>query len=190
MALKIKSFAVDPRAQIVYPTQFESDLWIALPADRVDTQDASTITDPASELLYSSVFDSARLVDFGDGSGDRRERRLGTNMALILAYDDGLTGVTDPVIKLFGRRKGGDTRWRVLRNLLDSLTITLETASSDLDQDGTPQGGSEVAGLKYTVPSRSQMCDMQGCSEFIIGVETALAGTGTTSTAHVLAYTF
>jgi hypothetical protein len=93
---------------------------------------------------------------------------MGTIIELALGYDDELASITDPVVKLFGRRDSGD-RWSLIRNLNGDLSATLATDASDVT-DGT---------LKYTTPDPDvARFNIGTYGEVLVGVETALAGTG------------
>jgi hypothetical protein len=134
----------------------------AISAGLVATIDNASITNPATQITRS-------------GTSIVRSDSGGTFLVVRLAYDDGLTGITNPIVKVFGRASLSEP-WRLLRNRAGSLSASLATASTDAT-DGT---------LDYTTPDLStNVWDVQGCDQFIIGVETALAGTGTTSNATV-----
>ncbi len=131
----------------------------------ITTQDAATVTNPAALLTANS----ARLF--------KRPNGRGTTLLLALGYDDELSGLTDPVIVVFGRRNSSD-RWMVLPTISGSRTMTLTSAAATTDEtDGT---------LKYTQADPSaRAVDVLGCDEFIIAVQTALDGTGTKTNAIV-----
>lgn len=122
------------------------------------TQDAATITNPDTQITTStrSIF---------------RRRGAGTILLLRLGYDDGLTSITNPIVKVFGRTDLNT--WMVLKDVAGNLTVTLTTAASTDVADGT---------LLYTAADvASTSIDCLGCEEILIGVQTALAGTGTVS---------
>jgi len=100
--------------------------------------------------------------------------KRGTFLQVRLLYDDGLTSITDPVIQIFGRYDDTD-QWQRLRNLSNSVDVTLTTATSLDVTDGT---------LKYTDPAfDAHTVDLNATDELLIGVKTALTGTGTVNTA-------
>jgi hypothetical protein len=134
----------------------------AIAAGLVATIDNATVTNPTTQVTRS-------------GTSIVRSDSGGVFMLVRLAYDDGLTAITNPSVKVFGRANLGEP-WRLLRNRAGALSASLVTASTDAT-DGT---------LDYTTPDlTTNVWDVQGCDQFIIAVETALAGTGTTSNATV-----
>ncbi len=136
--------------------------WVTvLDAGTVTTIDNASITAPATQVTRAGT----HPIYLGTGAGQYVQVRMG--------YDASLTVTTNPVVKVFGRRSGG--AWELLPTRAGALTITLAAAATDVS-DGT---------LKYTTPASSAVVDMLGCDEILVGVETALAGTGTTSSAIV-----
>lgn len=125
-------------------------------------QDAASITNPTTEITSSTrhMF--------------RRYGR-GTFLMLRLAYAAALTVGTSPVVKVFGRTSSTDV-WQLLKTEGGSLTGTLTAAATDVT-DGT---------YKYTTCDvLATTWDCLGCELFLVGVETVLAGVGTTSTAFI-----
>ena len=100
---------------------------------------------------------------------------------LRLRYDPTLTGITSPTVKLFGRRRHSSTvvdAWQVLKNRAGNIAATLAATPATDAQDGG-LSESPVDALETTF-------HYGGCNEFVVGVETALAGgTGVTTTALV-----
>lgn len=136
--------------------------WVTvLDAGTVTSADNATITAPTTQVTRAGT----HPIYLGTGAGQYVLVRLG--------YDASLSVTTNPVVKVFGRRSGG--AWELLPTRGGALSITLSAASTDIS-DGT---------LKYTTPAASSTIDTLGCDEILVGVETALAGTGTTSTAIV-----
>lgn len=128
------------------------------------TQDAATITNPNTQITNSTTHVFKR--------GGR-----GTVFFLRLGYDDGLTGITDPVVKVFGRGNSADV-WQLLPTEGGALTGTLTTAATDVT-DGT---------LNYTTCGvLAQAWDCLGCEEIIVGIQTALAGLGVTNNSIIQA---
>lgn len=100
--------------------------------------------------------------------------KRGTFLQVRLVYDDGLTSITDPVIQIFGRYDSTN-QWQRLRNLSDSVDVTLTTSASLDVSDGTSL---------YTDPRFNlHTIDLNATDEIIIGVKTNLSGTGVTNTA-------
>jgi hypothetical protein len=135
-------------------------------------QDAATITNPNTQIT------AATRAIF-------RRNGIGRTMLVRLGYDDGLTGITSPVVKVFGRTGSSDV-WTVLETRSDALTMTLTTVTATDVSDGTllyTQAG-------YTPTVGTQSCDVLGCEEFLIGVQTALAGATTTTANSVIQVKF
>lgn len=100
-----------------------------------------------------------------------QKNNFGTNIMIRLGYDDALTVTANPVIKVYGRTT--TQTWQTLKNKSSSLTTTLITAPTTDDWDAT---------LFYTVPDEtSSAWDCTGCNEILVGLQTALAGTGVTN---------
>jgi len=158
--------SVGSPGQPVSPQSFTGVWQGVITGGRVATQDAATITNPETEITNAASYNLKR--------GGR-----GTFLALRLAYDDGLTSITNPVVKVFGRTSSD--AWQLLKTRASALSATLTTAATDA-QDGT---------LKYTTPDiETHVWDCFGCEEIIVGVETALAGTGTTANSIIQAKLF
>lgn len=122
-------------------------------------QDAATITNPDTQIT------AATRSIFNRGGG-------GTILLIRLGYDDGLTLITNPIIKVFGRTASTEP-WMVLKDAAGNIAITLTTATTTDVTDGT---------LFYTAADvATASVDCLGCDEILIGVQTALAGTGVTN---------
>lgn len=136
--------------------------WITvIDAGGMDDQDAATITNPDTQIILSTRHEIIRGL-------------VGTLLLLRLVYDDGLTLITNPVVKVFGRT--GSQAWQLLKTGAGALTATLTTAATDTT-DGT---------YLYTTPElNSQTWDCLGCERLLVGIETALAGTGTVTNAYL-----
>lgn len=137
---------------------------IAIDAGGMDDQDAATITNPTAQIT-----DSSRHIL-------RREGRRGTFITARLVYDKGLSSITAPKVKLFGRPSPDDA-WELLTSKAGGLnaTITPDTANN---------AGNGV--MNFTTPDQSaHVWDCLGCNEFLFGVETALAATGDVTTARL-----
>jgi hypothetical protein len=157
----------------ILPVSASSKWFTVITAGGMDDQDAATITNPTTEITLST----RNIVLRGwqdDGTDGPNE---GVLLIVRLAYDDGLTSITDPVIKVFGR-DNDDEVWTLLETVGGTVTATIATAATDVT-DGT---------MLYTTPDLSaDAWDTQGCRQILIGVETALAGTGTVTTAYLQA---
>jgi hypothetical protein len=137
---------------------FQTVVAAGLPA----TIDNATITNPVTQITRS-------------GTSLLTTQGRGTFLVVRLAYDAGLTAITAPTVKVFGRGNSGEP-WRILRTRGGALNAQLLTAATDAT-DGT---------LDYTTPDlTTNVWDLQGCDQILVGVEAALAGTGTTSNARI-----
>lgn len=138
----------------VATVQFTSKWYEVNEQGHLETQDNASITNPDTQVT---------------GATNRIFRSLhGTLLMFRMKYDDGLSSITDPVIKVFGRFNSGD-QWMLLRNQDEAITMTLTTAATDVT-DGTD---------KWTTPDlNAHVIDKAGCREFLVGVQTALAATG------------
>lgn len=150
------------------PVQLNNAWATILAAGQVATEDngGSDITNPDTEVDAGNteVFDMAGRA---------------TLLAFALAYDDELTVSADPVLQVFGRKKGMDPAdpWMRLKTIGGDIDLTLATAATDAE-DGT---------LKYTtVDLEDTVVDSMGCDEVAVRVKGALAGTGDTENAKVL----
>lgn len=145
----------------ITPTRGRSAVWTAIDAGGMDDQDAATITRVSTQITLST----RKWIEVVGA---------GTIVLASLVYDDGLTVSADPVVKMFGRVDGGPER--VVRTRGGNLSATIATATSDA-ADGTY--------LRTPFNYDTIAWDLLSYSEFIFGVETALAGTGTTSNAYL-----
>jgi len=147
---------------VVLPVSLSSRWKNIIDPGGMDDQDAATITNPTTQITLGTrkIF---------------KRRANGTTLLVSLAYDDGLTSITNPVIKLFGRYDSTEA-WRVVLTKGGSLTATFAVASTD-STDGTNL---------YTPANYDTIAwDCLGYEEFVMGVETALAGTGDATTAYL-----
>jgi hypothetical protein len=125
--------------------------------------------------------DTARIVNpttaiTADTRRIFRRGGLGTFLVFRLKYNGSITSVTSPKIAVFGRT-GSAEQWQRLsaKSGADSATLTVSTSNDS--GDGT---------MKYTtVVPADHTFDCQGCEEFLVGVETALAATGTVNTSTI-----
>jgi hypothetical protein len=124
------------------------------------TQDAATVTNPAAQL------------NTGRSTIMSRSENIGTTILFRLRYPAGATvpfSVTNPTFAVFGRTGSG--AWERLRNRAGNLSITIAADAADAT-DGT----NDVTTVDHTLHA----VDCLGCNEIIVGIETALAGTGVT----------
>lgn len=137
---------------------------VVIDAGGMTVQDASPITNPDLEITAST----RHII-----SGDNEQSVF---LALRMAYDDGLASITDPIVKVFGRASDAQD-WEILRNKAGSITGTIATDTTNDVSDGT---------LNWTTThADNNVWDRNGCNEFLVGVETALAGFGDTSNAYL-----
>jgi Ca2+/Na+ antiporter len=124
----------------------------------VDTLTGGSIINPASQIS-----DASRQV-FSRGLVPALY--LGVRMVYSNA-----TITANPVVKVFGRARmpnGEAGPWRLLKSRLKDSRVTLLTDPSDLTKDG----------LRVpTADLEAHFFDVQGCNEFLIGVEVVAAGT-------------
>ena len=133
-------------------------------AGGVDGADASPITDPDTDITAS---DHHIFV---------RDMNRGMFVTARMVYDDGISGVTNPIIKLFGRHDSNDM-WQILENLNGDIAVTIAVDLTNDVSDGT---------LNFTHPDGStHVWDCFGCNEFLFGVETKLSATGIVTTAYL-----
>jgi len=112
------------------------------------------------------------VTDLADATSRLIYCSEGTTILIRLKYDDGVTGVTDPIIQVLGIDALGNFHW-LINNTSASKTATLATAVDEDVLDGTYQ---------YTEVGGDQIFDLQGCSQCIIFSQTAFAGTGDVTT--------
>lgn len=166
IGLSVVASSVSPRGETVRSASIVSKWRGVIDAGGPAVQDNASITNPTTQIIAET-----RHIFVLDNAG--------SFVCLRLAYDDGLTSITNPIVKVFGRT-GADV-WQILKTRAGSITGTLTTAATDVT-DGT---------LCYTTPdSQSTTWDCLGCEEILVGVETALAGTGTTSNSIIQARIF
>lgn len=164
MALDRLLLTYDHSGQKVATNAIRGRLHTVVKAGGPAIQDAASITRPDTQII-----DASRVISQLDITG--------TYLSLVLGYDAGLTGITAPVVKLFGRYNNTD-RWELLRNMAEDVNALLRPDSSDVS-DGT---------LAYTtVDLTRQVWDVGRVNEVVVGVETALAGTGTVSNSIIQA---
>ena len=181
----------------VYPTSLMSSWSVALDAGKLSARDVAVVKEPE--------------VDIEDGSGRlfKREMGLGSVVLLRMVYDKTLTAITSPEVVLFGRANSSDQWMRLPRVEGGSRRVVLtadpttnevrggspyipevEEVEEDLEAD-PPVEGVEAVPAVPAVPGDWAVTpfvsvDAQGCNEFMLAVEVALAGsTGDIETAFV-----
>ena len=157
-----------PKHEVSRPVSIAVEWKIAIQVGGMDETDntGSDITNPDTQIV-------------GTTRNTLKINKLGSFLQFRMSYDDGLTGITDPVIQAFGRFDSGE-QWQRLKTIAGSpsIDITLTTSGADLT-DGTDN---------FTDPNfAAQTVDLNGTDEVTIRVLTALAGTGDTSTAFLQA---
>lgn len=142
--------------------------WVELTQTIVSTLDTTYLTN-ISSLVGANISavtspEVSRLVMLDPG----------TNLIFRLKYNASLTGVTNPIIKVYGVDRNG--KFHFLKNLSGSQTMTVTVATSTDITDGT---------WKYTNVVADNIVDTQGSTYFMVVVSTALDGTGTKTTARL-----
>lgn len=135
-------------------------------------QDAATITNPDTNITASTRHIYQK---------NQNSPSLGRFLQARLRYDDGISAATSPIVVCFGRAKDG-VAWTPIKTRGGDRTATLTIDQTYDVQDGT---------YGYTTPDASDSTwETTGFDEFILGIETAFAATGTTTTALIQARTF
>lgn len=149
---------------VVAPVSMTAGWVTIIDAGGMTVQDAATITNPTTQITSST----RHIL--------RREAK-GTHLLLRMQFDDGLTSITDPVVKVFGRT--GNQDWEIIKTAVITPADTATITTTSYSENGTD---------KFTTPdTSSQVWDCLGCAEVIVGIQTVLAGTGTASTAKLWA---
>jgi len=143
-----------------------------LPKGSVHSFPASRVSSWFTAHNKPDAQDAAAVTQVSDVDGDEGREIFaagrGTHLVLRLGYDDALAAITDPVVVVLGVDENGEVER--LRNENGGATGTLATDTTNDAEDGT---------LKYTTPNDNAIFDIRGCHSLVVGVETALAGTGT-----------
>ncbi len=153
----LNAIVASPRQEVTRPASVTSRWQEIISAGGPSVVDDASITNPTTQITAA-----ANRIYVLDNNFSAILLRLG--------YSSALTTITAPIVKVFGRT--GSDVWQVLltENLTD--TATLSTQSSDVT-DGT---------LSYTTPSPLlHAWDCLGCNQILVGIQTALSGTGTVS---------
>lgn len=155
-----------PFHELSRPLQVPQEWQTVIVAGGIDGADngGSDITNPDTEIAGLPN----RLI---------KVAQRGTFIEFRLAYDDGLSSITDPVIQVFGRYNAQE-QWQRLKNLNDAIDVTVVTAATDVTN----------ATLDFTHPDpQDQTVDLNGTDEVVVGVKTALSATGDVTTAYLQA---
>ncbi len=150
-----RNLQVDSRGAQVFPCSLSSRWADAIDAGGVTVQDAATILDAAASITAST-----RHVI-------KRNNHAGTLLKVRLKYVGSVS--QSPVVVVFGR--SGSDPWEMLANKSGAYTATLTAAPSTDATDGT---------YLYSNTGDDQTFDCNGCDEFLIGIQTVVAG-GTTA---------
>ena len=128
----------------------------------LETQDASTLTDPDTDINNSTTH---IFVAGGRGS----------TLLLRMKYDDTVVPNVDPILRVYGRHSSAD-KWDAIPNSAASITTAIVTIVTTDVSDGTDNWSTVLAAETFP---------MLGCDEFLVGVQTVLgvsAGDATLST--------
>jgi len=160
---------VIPNPAIFAPVSLISPWFNVINAGGMIVLDNANITNPETQIV------SATRLHFL-----RNAHGVGTSMLLRMMYDAGLTAITNPVVKVFGRYNNTET-WQLLQNKANATTgIITTSASEDVYNTGNT--------FRFTTPNYiSQGWDLLGCNEIVVGLQVILAGTGTVNNATLQA---
>lgn len=164
--LRIAPMPGGQRVEVAYP----QTKWVtAIDAGGVDGADNSgnRIVNAVSSITASDH----HLIEL-DG--------LSEYLLVRLAYDDGVTGVTWPVIQVFGFDHNGVSAAPVLLKNNDAAPLDEVTIQGDPATDVTD------GTLCYTSPSlTTHAFHTLGSRYVLIGIKTAMSGTGTYTNAYL-----
>lgn len=158
---------IDPTSRFpgtpLIPVSVESN-WTTVVSAGLGTADAATITNPETQINR----DTSKIF-YRAGKG--------TTLRVRVAYDAALTVTTPLKYKVFGRARittpAGITvldPWQVLASGASAISRTAAFSATTDATDGT---------MKYTLSDIFlDSFDSDGCTEFVIGIETALGGSG------------
>lgn len=149
---------VDPNpGQVTRPAQIPSPWVTVIDVGGMDAVDNLPITNPATHI-------TATTHHIG------KVGKRGTTLRLRMRYDDAdATLTTDAVIAVFGRYNSTDA-WMQLLTKAGNRTTTMTTDYTNDVEDGTDG---------YTqVHPENHAFDLEGCDEFLVGVEVVYAVSG------------
>lgn len=148
--------------QLTVPVSITSTWFTAVDATGPNTQDASTVTNPTTQITAAAK----RLCE---------TKGRATRATFRLKYNQDVSTPTSPVIAVFGRTRVGATEvgpWERLWTLGATATATLTLDTTNDVTDGSYKTTSSTL--------ESQTFDLMGCNEFLVGVQTAFAASGGT----------
>lgn len=148
----------------VFPSSLDATIFPVILAGGVTVQDAATITNVETQITAAT---RRGFLKAGAAS----------IMQLFVSYSSGLTAITSPKVKVFGKTE--ISGWRVLKSKAGATNVELTMVVASDATDGTLSIS--------TIDPSTQTWDLFGCTEVVVGIETALAATGTTSTATIQA---
>lgn len=136
-------------------------------ANTINTADDTTLNQPLTQITA----DTRTLFS-------RDSQQTGTSLMFRVGVPSGLTSLTNPVMRVFGRKQDSGDAFQMLQNLNEQFDITF-----DLGNNTTIEGG-----VRYSSPTKAHIVDMASCDEFLAGIKTALGaggGTGTIADAFI-----
>lgn len=134
--------------------------WAEVITGNLSVADNATITTPETQIT-----DSTR-VRF-----TRDDVKLGTSFQIRAFRLASLAGtITNPVVNVFGRKKGSGDGWQRLPNKDGEFDIEFDFAGSV----------TTTGDYTFTDPTTAHTIDMSSCDEFLIGVSTAFNADGGT----------
>ena len=141
-------------ARISRPAQLPSPWITVIAVGGLDTIDGLPVTDPTADITREET-----------SIGKVAQR--GTTLRIRMRYDDADASLTtDLVISVWGRYDNTNA-WMRLLTKAGALTTTIVTDYTNDAEDGTDA---------YTTPHQETMAfDLEGCDEFIVGVEVIYA---------------
>ena len=159
------------KGRVVYPVAVTGD-WITVIDAATSVAGQGGVTSADASIITNTSTDVAKPTTHRFTLPQDK----GTYVALRLKHRTSDSALTSPVVKLIGR--AGDTgKWVFLpsKDGTDGITLTATTASDIAD--GT-HSYSDIDVDKHVF-------DRGGCDQFLVGVTTAYASTGSTSEATV-----
>jgi hypothetical protein len=132
--------------------------------DGIETADNAAITDPITQI----VTDTRRWISRGDKGG--------TSLILRLVYLTAMTGGPSVTLAVFGRHSSNDIPVRLPTRGANRQVILTANATNDVVNGN----------YAYTeVVANDHIIDMLGCTEILVGVESALSGAGVKTAAFI-----
>lgn len=142
--------------RIVRPAQVPAPWTTVIDIGGMIVQDAAAITDPTGEIITST----RHILNV---------KKSGTILRARMAYDDGDTLTTSPIVVAFGRYDANEV-WQKLTNKAGITAVTMTVVTSTDVSDGT---------LNFTdVDPEDHAWDLDGCDAVLFGVQTIYAVSG------------